>query len=244
MYYKNSCRWLCSLCGVLGSECFLGSTHCVFFTCFVLLGLNYSPKWLDQRSLAFRSSALFILFCLIGSQMNLWCARRRDRRLLTLIGRGHNRSVVESRYHMRLRQRRNVLAAATYGGVIVCEPVHPSDLSARFTGSVFNARCVNSHLLSAHTDVCWHLNGSVVSPDWGCAEGAAANVAWRERMARRRARALFTFERYMLWWRSRPSFPLIIVSGRSTPLLSHRSPLLHSLAGKLAVVWFIPSSRR
>lgn len=72
--------------------------------------------------------------------------------------------VIHSRYHIRLQRHHRCVAAATYGGVIVRGPVHQSEPSSQFIGSVFNTHCVNSHLLSVHTDVCWHLNGSTVSP--------------------------------------------------------------------------------
>lgn len=40
--------------------------------------------------------------------------------------------------------------------VIAGSPAHPSEPSAGFTRCLFNAHCVNGHLLSAHADVSRH----------------------------------------------------------------------------------------
>lgn len=190
--------------GSIHSSWLLKTVYCVFDIC-VLWDL-----W--DRASSHRVHCLSFLF---NWQSNKFISRKEMWQASTHTHWSWSHFVcISAEVSHTIRAAQELLAADTYGRVIVCGPAHPSDPSTRFTGSVFNAYCVNSHLLSVHTDVCWRLNGSVVSPDWGCAEGAAANVAWRERMARQRPRVLFTFERYMLRRWSKASFSLIIMSAR------------------------------
>lgn len=106
--------------------------------------------------------------------------------------------------------------------------IHQTLGSAR----IFNADCVNSHQLSEHTDVCWCV--CVLSPDRGWAQGAAANVAWRQRMARH-THSLYLHLKHTCCDSGSSLVPTYY--DVSDPAAALSLPLW----AKLAVVWFMPS---
>lgn len=106
--------------------------------------------------------------------------------------------------------------------VIVGRPAHPSEPSARFRGLVFNARCVNSHLLSAATDVRWHVltEAELREQQLMLHEGSV----WR----RTHSAVIYMWKIYVM---TRPRFHLLSCQPHW---------LCSTLIAKLAVVWFIP----